>query len=323
MTDPERRPRRAGSATPLSVDDVHQVLLEQIGATAFPVGARLPSCRALARELGSNPSTVDRAIQRLAEAGLVRTIPRRGTFVSATEAPRGDVLASLTHDLDRIVARATAAGLSAEEIRSRFDEAIERANGQPTVAFVECNKADLEHMADMVENATGITVERILLDDVVGTRLDARYDIIAAPLFHLADVAEYVSGLDVVVEINFVAAPAVLRRLATLRPDQRVVVAAPTRRGLERMTALVRQYYPTDVEQFLIGTDDPGQLVGADAIVRSNAGSLLLDAAAGAGEACAEEIVVEWELDPGFVSSFRARVGEVLGRRATSDLASA
>ncbi|MDY7103695.1 MAG: GntR family transcriptional regulator [Actinomycetota bacterium] len=305
------------------MDDVHQALLEQIGATAFPVGARLPSCRALAQQLGSNPSTVDRAIQRLAEAGLVRTIPRRGTFVSATEAPREDVLASLSHDIDRIVARATAAGLDPADIRERFEHAIERANGQPSVAFVECNKADLEHMADMVENATGITVERILLDDVVGTRLDTRYDIIAAPLFHLADVAEYVSGLDVVVEINFVAAPTVLRRLAMLGPDQRVVVAAPTRRGLERMTALVRQYYPDDVEPFLIGTDDPARLAGADALVRSNAGALPIGAALGADDPRPEEIVVEWELDPGFVASFRSRVGEVLGRRVRADLATA
>jgi hypothetical protein len=187
------------------------------------------------------------------------------------------------------------------------------------VAFVECNKADLEHMAAMVENATGISVERILLDDVGGTRLDTRYDIVAAPLFHLADVAEHVSGLDAVVEINFVAAPAVLRRFATLDADQRVVVAAPTRRGLDRMTALVRQYYPEEVEQFLIGVDPPEGLTGADVIVRSNAGLLPPDVV----ECGAEEITIEWELDPGFVSSFRARVGEVLGRRVTTDLATA
>jgi DNA-binding transcriptional regulator YhcF (GntR family) len=296
---------------PLSIDDVHQALLERISAMSFPVGSRLPSCRALAAELGSNPSTVDRAVQRLAQAGLVRTIPRRGTFVSASEPPREDLVGSMGRDLDRLLARALASGLSAAEIRTRVDEALARADRQPRVAFVECNPIDLDRMATLVENATGVTVERIQLDQIEGTRLDTKFDIVAAPLFHLADLVGHVASLDSVVEINFVAAAPVLRQLATLRGDQHVVVAAPTRRGLDRMTALVRQYYPNEVTPFLIGVDPVSTLAGVDAVVRSNAADL----PPGALDHVGSEIVVEWELDPWFVPAFRARAAQALSRR--------
>lgn len=293
---------------PLSVDDVHQALLERISAAAYPVGSRLPSCRALADELGSNPSTIDRALHRLAEAGLVRTIPRRGTFVSVTEPPRGDVLASLGADLDRFVDRARAAGVSTDELRCRFDEAIARTGQQPVMAFVECNPYDLERMATLVENATGVSLDRILLEESAEARLDlgAKYDVIAAPLFHLADLADHVDGLDSVVEINFVAAPAVLRRLATLDGERRVVVAAPTRRGLDRLRALVRQYHAGAVERFLIGSDPVDRLAGA-VVVRTHAAELPPGPSV-------DEVVIEWELDAGFAPSFRARLAEVLSR---------
>jgi DNA-binding transcriptional regulator YhcF (GntR family) len=292
---------------PLSVDDVHQALLERISSASFPVGSRLPSCRALADQLGSNPSTVDRAIHRLADAGVVRTIPRRGTFVTVTEAPRGDVLASIGTDFDRLVERAAASGLSVDEMRCRFDEALTRAGQQPTMAFVECNPYDLERMATLVENATGVSLDRVLLDGAVGAglELDREYDVIAAPLFHLADLAGHVNGLDSVVEINFVAAAPVLRRLATIECGHRVVVAAPTSRGLDRLRALVRQYYAGDVERFLIGTDPVDRLDGVDVVVRTHAAVV---------PARCDQIVIEWELDAGFAAAFRARVAEVLTR---------
>jgi DNA-binding transcriptional regulator YhcF (GntR family) len=295
---------------PLSVEDVHRALLDRICTGGFAVGSRLPSCRALARELGSNPSTVDRAIHRLAEAGLVRTSPRKGTFVSATDPPRLDVSGSLAEDMDRLVARAAASGLAIEEIRQRFDDALLRARQQPAVVFVECNANDLARMADLVENATGITLDRALLDDA-GTRLDQRYDVVAVPLFHLADLADHVTSFDPVVEINFVASPAVLRRLATLRPEQRVVIAAPSRRVFERVSVFVRHYYPDEVERFIIDVDPVEALAGADVVVRSHASRLPRAAAA----LVADEVVIEWELDPTFASAFRARVDMLLRRR--------
>lgn len=43
---------------------------------------KLPSCRALATELGINPNTVQRAYNVLEEEGYIRTIPKKGVYVS-------------------------------------------------------------------------------------------------------------------------------------------------------------------------------------------------------------------------------------------------
>jgi DNA-binding transcriptional MocR family regulator len=51
-------------------------------AAAAPPGARLPSVRALMRELGVSPVTVQHALDRLAREGLIEARPGLGTFVA-------------------------------------------------------------------------------------------------------------------------------------------------------------------------------------------------------------------------------------------------
>lgn len=58
-------------------------LARQITSGDLPVGARLPTVRAQAAELGLAANTVARAYRELEEAGLVETRGRAGTFVSA------------------------------------------------------------------------------------------------------------------------------------------------------------------------------------------------------------------------------------------------
>src|SRR5687767_5412970 len=48
---------------------------------ALPAGARLPTVRAVARELGISPTTVSEAWRSLARAGAIQTRGRSGTFV--------------------------------------------------------------------------------------------------------------------------------------------------------------------------------------------------------------------------------------------------
>lgn len=52
---------------------------------ALREGEKLPSCRALALQLGVNPNTVERAFSALEKRGLVRTLPKKGVFVCAPQ----------------------------------------------------------------------------------------------------------------------------------------------------------------------------------------------------------------------------------------------
>jgi len=58
-------------------------LAGQISQRVLPVGARLPTVRALATDLGLAVNTVARAYRELEAAGLIETRGRAGSFVAA------------------------------------------------------------------------------------------------------------------------------------------------------------------------------------------------------------------------------------------------
>ena len=64
-------------------EQVRSQLARRISDRELAVGARLPTVRALATELGLAANTVARAYRELEEAGMVETRGRAGTFVSA------------------------------------------------------------------------------------------------------------------------------------------------------------------------------------------------------------------------------------------------
>ena len=81
-------------------------------------GEKLPSCRALASELGINPNTVERAYAELERQGLVRTIPKKGAFVALS----GDGRAALREEAARQLRAWKTAGLQREELAALADK---------------------------------------------------------------------------------------------------------------------------------------------------------------------------------------------------------
>ncbi|GIM97923.1 GntR family transcriptional regulator [Paractinoplanes toevensis] len=59
-----------------------------VSAGSLPAGARLPTVRDVARELGVSPTTVSEAWRSLARAGAIQTRGRSGTFVATPGGPR-------------------------------------------------------------------------------------------------------------------------------------------------------------------------------------------------------------------------------------------
>ena len=74
-----------GSGTP-PYDQVRSAIERAVAAGDLAPGARLPTVRALAANLGLAPNTVARAYRELEAAGLLDGQGRRGTFV-AEQAP--------------------------------------------------------------------------------------------------------------------------------------------------------------------------------------------------------------------------------------------
>ena len=295
------------SAVP-SVDDVYAALLDRIGAGTIEVGSKLPSCRVIADDLGSNPSTVNRAIRRLARHGLVRTQPRVGAFlVNAGVAPelsRDEVERAISDAV--LVARRS--GQSMARIRELFESALAMGSGLGgVVAFVECNQRDLNRMSQLVENTTGVVLKPMLIDELK-PGWENQIDVVATPMFHLADLVDVSEDLNRVVELNFIPSASVLRELSTLRPSAAVAVVAPTVRGLERMRALVSQYYAGII--LAPDLDGGAPFDGVDVIIHPGA----IDLSEMELHDVHRVIVIDWELDPGSASTFAGRVSAAAGR---------
>jgi DNA-binding transcriptional regulator YhcF (GntR family) len=76
-------PFDSGSAVP-PFEQVRSGLAARINDRTLAVGAKLPTVRQLAADLGVEPNTVARAYRELEEAGLIETRGRAGSFVGAS-----------------------------------------------------------------------------------------------------------------------------------------------------------------------------------------------------------------------------------------------
>lgn len=65
-------------------EQVRAELARKINDGTLPVGAKLPTVRALATEVGIAANTIARAYRELEEAGLIETKGRSGTFVGSS-----------------------------------------------------------------------------------------------------------------------------------------------------------------------------------------------------------------------------------------------
>lgn len=298
----------------VGVDEVYDRLLDRILTGVYPIGSRLPSCRALARELDSNSSTVDRAIGRLAAGGRVRTVPRRGAFVENVDGDEPDARTVVTERLQELLLRARRLGMTADELTSTVDSVLQRVDSMRRVALVECNERDLHHLQDLMQRAIDVEVQPVLIHEAQGRLLDHEFDAVVAPIFHLKDVAPLVEDVDQVVELNLAASPATLRQLVEVRDEERLVVVAPSHRGVQWMTAVVGQYFPGHIVGLHFGVDDLALLDDATVVVVNNAARVPDEVLAGVERL----ITIEWELDPRFVPNLGARIERALESRQQS-----
>ncbi|XSS52237.1 GntR family transcriptional regulator [Propionibacteriaceae bacterium Y1923] len=72
------------SAAQPPYEQLKSQLVAQMTSGALPTGAKLPSVRRLAADLGIAPNTVARAYRELEHSGFVRTAGRNGTVVVAS-----------------------------------------------------------------------------------------------------------------------------------------------------------------------------------------------------------------------------------------------
>ena len=290
----------------LSKEDVYQIILERINNGSFTIGKKLPSCRTLAKEIQSNITTVNRAIQQLANEGIVRSEARKGSFI-AKKISKIQGAEKILDEFESVIRNAQNAGFSEEKILNLFTLSLNNNKHLHKIAFAECNKFDLSRMTEIIENSTGIDVIPILIDDITKEQIK-NWDLITTPIFHISEVIEKTRSSKNIVGLNFIPKSEVLNKIALIEKSKTVTVIAPTDRGVERMLSLVKQYFPGKIVSL---KEFPGKRISFsdnDVVITNRAAALKKEDL----KMLKNYIMVDWELDYESAENFRLRIKKII-----------
>lgn len=103
-------------------EQIYRSVIKLGAAGAFGEKGQLPSVRAVAKELGVNPNTVQKAYAMLERDGVIASLPGKGSFLAQPEAVLEKRRAEALLRLREVVREALGAGVGQEEIQKILDE---------------------------------------------------------------------------------------------------------------------------------------------------------------------------------------------------------
>jgi len=111
------------SKTPLYLQ-MEQQIIDLILLGCLKENDQLPSVRNLARELGINPNTIQKAYQDMETRGLIYSVVGRGNFVASPSAAENMKRSECMAQLEKLLLDAKRAGVSAQELHQAVDAAF-------------------------------------------------------------------------------------------------------------------------------------------------------------------------------------------------------
>lgn len=249
----------------LTAEGVRDIVIDRMVNAIYPVGARLPTSRELAQEIGAHRNTVSKAYGLLAELGLVVSTPGRGTFAISTVDPaQQSVLRDRLHgELDNLISTSRRLGVPEEDLRKIINERIARVYQHPKWrgVFVECNQSDVDGAIAEIEASTGIRLQPLLLDQVRAraTEVVAQYDIVFTNLIHLKEVSSFLDGHREEVRIvGIYTEPdeAAIVEIAGIEPGSTVGIVVDSPEGVRRFTDQVTAFTTPASVQAIMSTHD-------------------------------------------------------------------
>lgn len=242
-----------------------QILEYQIAIGNYPVGAKLPGVRNLARALGVNKNTVSRAYVELRREGLVESVKGKGVMV--TNLPKlkdpEKVADELAQRVTTLTQEAMGLGLDPGRIRQVLLPVLERCNGSvfPHAAVVECNEVDAHHFAGELSTQLSIPFQSVVLPKSLaeGGKLLREFDFVVTPLFHLNEVSAVmedcpgeVEGVLLTPDIKVVLELAKMPSTLTIG----LVALGDRKRTVSSLADLLRSYISAKVEACAIDDTD-------------------------------------------------------------------
>lgn len=103
-------------------------LSELVILGAMKADDQLPSVRTLARDLGVNPNTVQKAYQELERRGIIYSVAGKGSFIAAGENANSMMRSRGTETLRGAMEEGKRAGLTRQDVDTLADEVYEGGN---------------------------------------------------------------------------------------------------------------------------------------------------------------------------------------------------
>jgi DNA-binding transcriptional regulator YhcF (GntR family) len=229
-------------------------------------GERLPSVRRMAEDLGVAAMTVAQVFKELQIAGVIRSEPGRGTFVSGDVTLDGP-LGRLSAKIQALTAEAAALGIG----RSRLAAMINGGTpGFPSglarglrLTFVgnyetatEGYVADLRADLAGADRVDGVTFDRLVADPAALAAASAS-DLLLTVANRAGDLRRLIGGGTPIQVLSFIPAEATRRELAALDPRTRLGLVSTVPEFLPIMKAGVARFAPHIPELETALLDDP------------------------------------------------------------------
>ena len=236
--------------------EIERAILLRIARKEYVPGQRIPTCEALAAELGANKNTVNKAYRSLAQRGYLLTRAGFGTFIGkrSLRASPDRALDGITGLLALAAQEAKLSGLREPQFRKFIDDVIAQAYGSagPRIGFIECNRRDATVLSRDLQLAVSHSIEPLLIDAVVEDpkRFLNDYSILAVNITHLAAVEAALGphGGDAsqaeVLGMHIPIDPDSLMQVARLRAGTRVGIVCDLKQTLLSLTGMVDGYNP-------------------------------------------------------------------------------
>ena len=111
-------------------EQIYNSIAGLISAGALSAGEKLPAVREIAKQLGINPNTVQKSYFMLEQAGLIYSIPAKGSYVCESAKAAQALCKLAAEKLLRELGAAKTAGISKEAAQKLLDEVYSEEKGE-------------------------------------------------------------------------------------------------------------------------------------------------------------------------------------------------
>lgn len=205
--------------------------------------------RESAEALRVDKNTVARAYKALERKGYLELIRGRGAFVVRGEPLHGRVDGRWLRRLEQLLADAQRQSLGRDEVLREISLVVDRVfqSQGHRLAFVECNKADLQVLSRKLCDAIERPLHGILLDELLAqpAQTASQFDLLVTTFYHLSEVRQAVGGAAVqkVVGVHSTASHESLLQIARLQALM-IGFVYELPRAADEFVHTIRSYHP-------------------------------------------------------------------------------